>query len=66
MTLLVAVLAIFWAGAYAIAGWFGVAVMAVLGALGELVLLISDEQTRIEARETAERRWLEWERRRRG
>lgn len=52
--------AAFWLAAYALFGWYGVLVMAVLGTIGELVLFGSYELQRFHARRVARRRFAGW------
>ena len=60
MSAIVLLVAPFWVGAYILAGWAGVAVMAVLGFLGEALFFGLDELHARRQAAIARRRWERW------
>lgn len=50
----------FWVAAYIVAGWAGVAWLAVVGVAGEVLLFGLDELGRRRQCEVARRRWERW------
>jgi hypothetical protein len=62
MIWIVLLVAPFWVGAYIVAGWTGVAAMALLGVIGELVILAYDEIGWRRQRRIARDRWEGWNR----
>lgn len=58
--ILAAAIAVPWVLAYIVAGWWGVGFMALLGLIGEVVLVSADALAARRQRAIAQRRWDAW------